>query len=277
MPAMDNKIIIESPHNAQVKELAALTTKKGRRESGRFTAEGVRPLRDALSAENVVVHRLAVEADRAEDENIAALIRICSARKIPVLFVTRRIMEKISRMETPQGVLAEVSLRDKPDLESAGFKGFTLLAHGIQDPRNMGLLLRTSEAAGVKTFISTSGSTDPFHPTAAQTSMGAVFYQNIISGANAAKAVGIAKRKGAAVFGTAVRGGLAVDKWLKNLPADFVLVLGNEGAGLDEEVARSMDANVSLPMWGRAESLNVAVAAGVLLYLARLEIESKRL
>ncbi len=275
MAETDNRIIIESPHNAQVKELAALATKKGRRESGKFTVEGIRPVRDALAAENAAVHRIAVTEDRADDESIAPVISDCLKARTPVLFVTRQIMGKISRMETPQGILAEVSLKTKTDLESAEFKGISVIAHGIQDPRNMGLLMRTSEAAGVGTFVATAGSTDPFHPTAAQTSMGAVFYQRIVAGVDASDAVRAAKKRGAAVFGTAVRGGTPVDNWLKKLPRNFALILGNEGAGLDDSVAKLTDDNISLPMIGRGESLNVAVAAGVLIYMARLKIGSK--
>ena len=134
----------------------------------------------------------------------------------------------------------------------------------------MGLLVRTAEAAGVTAFFAPTGATDPFHPTALHTSMGAALHHPIVREVDSIDVIEAAKRRGVPVFGTAARNGIPVEKWLESAPARFLLVLGNEGAGLEEELAGRLDENITLPMWGRTESLNVAVAAGALLYLARL-------
>jgi RNA methyltransferase, TrmH family len=268
--------IIESSQNKRIKELAALSAKKTRRATGHFVVEGVRLVREAIFADSVTVHRVAVQANRTEDKPVLHIISVCTERKIPIIYVTEAVMAKISRMDTSQGVLAELSLNSRLSLADADFSGITLLAHGIQDPRNMGLLLRTAEAAGVTTFFASSRATDPFNQTTLQTSMGAVFHLKIITDADSAAVIEAARKKSAAVFGTSVRNGMPADEWLDSAPERFLLVLGNEGAGLDADIARLVQRNISLPMWGKTESLNVAVAAGVFLYLARIATEKRK-
>jgi len=262
--------VIESTQNSRIKALAALCSKKGRQAAGRFTVEGVRLVRDAMFADSVSLHSLAVLDSRAEDKPVAHLVAACKERRIPILLVTDKVMKKISRMETPQGVVAEISLKSKLTPADADFKGMSILAHDIQDPRNMGLLLRTAEAAGVKAFFTSARATDPFHPTVIQTSMGAVFHQHIIADADSAEVIDLAKKNGASIVGAVVRNGIPAEQWLITAPRRFLLVLGNEGAGLDPKIASRIQQNITLPMWGKTESLNVAVAAGVFLYLARL-------
>ncbi|MFA6448141.1 MAG: RNA methyltransferase [bacterium] len=268
--------IIESVQNKRVKELAALSTKKARRVSGHFVAEGARLVREAIFADSVTVHRVAIQADRAQEKPILHIIAVCIERKIPILYVNDQVMAKISRMDTSQGALAELSIDSKPTLADADFSGPTILAHGIQDPRNMGLLMRTAEAAGVTTFFASARATDPFHPTALQTSMGAAFHQKVIADADSFAVIEMAKKKGIPVFGTAVRNGMPANEWLETAPDRFLLALGNEGAGLETDIARLVTRNITLPMWGKTESLNVAVAAGVFLYIARLASEKRK-
>lgn len=270
---MKSSPVIESLQNRQIKELAALGTKKGRRKTGRFIAEGVRLAAEALKSESVTVHRLVILADLAEEPALKNLIAGCDGKNIPVLPVTREIMNKISQVETSQGVLAEVSRPAAHSIDDADFNGITILAHGIQDPRNMGLLIRTAEAAGVSAFFAPPGSTDPFHPTAVQTSMGAVFHHNIISDADSAAAIDAARRNGAVVVGATPRGGTPIERW--QIPSKFMLALGNEAAGLDDGIGKKLDESITLPMWGHTESLNVAVSAGIILYLAKINKGNK--
>jgi RNA methyltransferase, TrmH family len=272
---MKNGTIIESIQNQQIKELAALSDRKTRRSAGRFIAEGVRLVREALNSGSVSVHRLVAQTNLADDPAIEPLLAEGAKKKIPVILTTREIINKITRMETCQGILAEVSRTTSNSIADADFDGITLLAHGVQDPRNMGLLIRTAEAAGVVSFFAPHGSTDPFHPTAVQTSMGAVFHHNIFSDVASAEAIEAARSNGASVIGTSPHEGTPIAKWLKEAPARFMLVVGNEGAGLDKDIENNLDLKIALPMWGRTESLNVAVSAGIVLYLARLELDKR--
>ena len=133
-----------------------------------------------------------------------------------------------------------------------------------------GLLIRTAEAAGAGALFVPAGATDPFHPTVVQASMGAVFHLNIISNTDSAEVIAAARDKGIEIIGTSVGNSVSVEDWLESDPSDFLIVLGNEGSGLEHEIVQLMDRNITLPMWGNTESLNVAVSAGIILYLARI-------
>jgi TrmH family RNA methyltransferase len=274
---MLNATRIESVNNPQARELAALSTRKGRAKAGSFAIDGVRMLEDALKAANVTVLRVAALESLAEDKVIARLLGACSDEGASILLVAPQVMTKISRMETSQGIVAEVSLEETPKLKDVDFEGASVIAHAVRDPRNMGMLVRTCEAAGAGALFAPSGATDPFHPISAQTSMGAVFYHRIVTGAETGDIVAAARKAkpDIAVVGAATRGGRPVAEFMKAPPRDFVLVLGNEGAGLDSETAALLDWTVTLPIFGRAESLNVSVAAGLILYLHRLSVKKK--
>jgi|GEM_PF-1929481 len=253
---MLNVTRIESLNNPQARELAALSTRKGRAKAGSFAIDGVRMLEDALKAVNVTVLRVAALESLAEDKNISRLLGACSDEGAAILLVAPQVMSKISRMETSQGIVAEVSLEKTPKLGDVDFEGASVIAHAVRDPRNMGMLTRTCEAAGAGVLFAPSGATDPFHPTAAQTSMGAVFYHRIVTGAETGDIVAAA-RKGQAGHRGYRRGdkGAATrsPSSMKAPPRDFVLVLGNEGSGLDSETAALLDWTVTLPIFGKAE------------------------
>ncbi|HPI76585.1 MAG TPA: RNA methyltransferase [bacterium] len=274
---MLNVTRIESVNNPQARELAALSTRKGRAKAGCFAIDGVRMLEDALKATNVAVRRVAALESLAEDKNISRLLGACSDEGAAILLVAPQVMSKISRMETSQGIVAEVSLEKMPKLGDVDFEGASVIAHAVRDPRNMGMLARTCEAAGAGALFAPSGATDPFHPIAAQTSMGAVFYHKIVTGSETEDIVAAARkaRPGIAVIGAATRAGVPIADFMKAPPRDLLLVLGNEGAGLDSETASLLDSTVTIPIFGRAESLNVSVAAGLILYLHRLSLKKK--
>ncbi len=260
---------ITSLQNKQVKELAALFTKKGRRASGCFAAEGQRTLIEALNADALAL-RLAVVEKLLEKPEISTLVKKFEAKGTSILTVSAQIMKKISGMDTPQGIIAEVKRPDTTPLASVNFTGgVSVLPWGLSDPRNMGLLVRTVEAAGGNYILLPPGVTDPFHPQAVQTSMGAVFHSRFVEDARAAVMINEAKQQGVPVVATNAWKGRDATDWLKHAPANFLLLLGNEGAGLAPEIEDMADVSISLPISGNAESLNVAVSAGIILYLHR--------
>ncbi|HOO55245.1 MAG TPA: RNA methyltransferase [bacterium] len=260
---------IESPQNKTIKSFVELNSRKGRKQTGHFLADGIRIVREALNAKNSYVHNILISEELETSDSIRKIVDLCIQKRIRIYYVPRQLMKKVSRSETTQGVVAEVSMKKELSISDADFSGLSILAHGIQDPRNMGLLIRTAEAAGVSAFFAPPGSTDPFNPTAVQTSMGAVFHHPIIAGEDSSLVIETAREEGAQIVGTSVSGGLPVTQWMENPPEKLMLVMGNEGTGLDYEITKQLDLMITLPMWGKTESLNVAVSSGIILYLAR--------
>lgn len=266
---MSEVTVIKSLDNTRIKEIAHLATKKGRKEKGRYMAEGFRIVHDALES-GAEVKTLVMLEEKYEEDPFTDLVRAAAHRKIPVLLVSREVMKKISSMDTPQGCVIEVKMPKQETPASASFKGACVLAAGVQDPRNMGLLVRTVEAAGAGSLFVPVGSADPYHPAAVQTSMGAIFHRTPIVGGTIEEIIAAASAAGVKIAATDVRDGFPLQDCAKKIPSDFLLLLGNEGAGLDPAVSNAADVKITLPIYGRAESLNVAVTSGIILYYLKL-------
>jgi TrmH family RNA methyltransferase len=184
----------------------------------------------------------------------------------PVRVLDDALLASLSEVETSQGVVA-VARRPHFD-EAALFAGGgpLLVAVGVQDPGNVGALLRAAEGAGAAGAVLTAGSADPFSWKALRGSMGSAFRVPHVKMRSAAAVAEKARAAGRRLVGTALRGATAYDA--ADLAVPLALFLGAEAAGLPPEVQAAMDEHVAIPMAGRVESLNVAVAAGVLLFEA---------
>ena len=175
-------------------------------------------------------------------------------------------MAALSEAETSQGVLA---LARRPAFdENALFRGVPLIvvAVGVQDPGNLGSLLRTAEAAGATGAYLTAGTADPLSWKALRGSMGSALRVPHVRGLAADEVVRRLRSRGVAVLATMAHGDAPYDR--ADLRGPFALLLGGEGAGLPHETVESADQRLSIPMHGRVESLNVGVAAGILLFEA---------
>jgi TrmH family RNA methyltransferase len=176
------------------------------------------------------------------------------------------LVAALSETETSQGVLA---LARRPTFdEDALFRGTPLIvvAVAVQDPGNLGGLLRTAEAAGATGAYLTAGAADPLSWKALRGSMGSALRLPHVRGLPADEVVRRLRGRGVAVLATTALGPVPYDR--ADLRRPFALLLGGEGAGLPDELVRGADQELSIPMHGRAESLNVGVAAGILLFEA---------
>lgn len=258
---------ISSLTNNKVKELASLTTKKGRATRNSFPAEGVKIIEECLNCGAKII-RIAVSEELFGDSRFTPLLENVARSGASVISVSREAMKKMSGMQTPPGILAEVAKPESPSPAEIEFNGPVVLACEIRDPRNAGLLVRTAAGAGAEAVIFTNGSVDPFHPEAVQSSMGGLFHIPILWDVTAAEIIELAKKAKASVVATVATGGVSAAKWAARDEGGFLLLLGNEGAGLAPELEQAADVKVTLPMHNNVESLNVAVSAGVLLYMA---------
>lgn len=244
-------MIIQSRTNPKVKAMAALKDKKFRRLRGEYLVEGVKMVDECLSAGCKVISVMCTEeyAQRFAAADI----------------VSREVFAAVSDEKSPQGVLASVEL---PQTRLRPPKGRCLLLDGLQDPGNVGTIVRTANAAGY-TDLYLINCADPFSPKAVRASMSGVFFVNIMQG-NEEEVLSVLR--GIPLVCADMDGESAYDF---APPPVFCLCIGSEGSGLGNAVRAAADHVVGLPMRPTCESLNAAVSAGILMYLAGMPRNSK--
>lgn len=195
----------------------------------------------------------------------ADLIDRAAAAGVPVRELREGVLEKVGVTRTPQPVLAVAPIPASPDLPATGD---VLVAVDLADPGNLGTIVRSAEAAGLAAVVVTGDSVDPYNPKTVRSSAGAIFGLPIVEHRDAASALDALRATGRRTVGTAATGGQPSDTL--EVAAPVALVVGNEAHGLAPGVRDRLDTVVTIPMHGDAESLNVAMAATVLLFdLAR--------
>jgi RNA methyltransferase, TrmH family len=264
------KQIITSLSNPLVKQARTLHQKKGRTESGLFLVEGIHHVGEAVSA-GWEVETVLYAPDLLTSEFARDLLASLSTKSQPV---SARVMESLADKENPQGILAIVRQRksslDSFHLSASSQKKAQCIALvSPQDPGNVGTVLRTIDAVGADALLlldSQDGirsSVELYHPAVIRSSMGTLFWKPVIQ-ASFQECIAWARRENYQLIGTSAHGDVEYQTFQPQTP--WMLVLGNEQKGLSTEQIRACDVTVSLPMRGRVSSLNLAVAAGILLY-----------
>jgi TrmH family RNA methyltransferase len=253
-----NRQPITSLANPLIKKVRALRRRQARLETGLFIVEGLHPVGEALEAgwkiETVIY---------SPDILISDFARQLIFRSAPVAQpVAAQVLESLADKENPQGILAVVRQK-RIRLADLGSVRVGAAVVSPQDPGNVGTILRTLDAVGAEALFLLDGGVDPYHPTSVRASMGAIFWKPIAQ-TPFEEFVNWARRFGCYLVATSAH---AKQNYLELKPSvPWILVLGNEQKGLSVEQMNTCDASVALPVRGRASSLNLAVAAGILLY-----------
>lgn len=243
------------------KQLRGLLRRKKRQEESRFLAEGVRVVEDLLASPLQIDWVLAASS-LGDSERGGQLIEAITHRGLPLRTVADDAFQKLAATEHPQGVLAVASIPE-PDwsaVASASPDAVVLILDAIQDPGNLGTLVRTAEALGAAAVVALPGTVDPWNPKSVRAAAGSHFRVPILS----ADWDAVRERLGGAGYRL-----LAAEMSGDPPPTArgrVGLVMGNEGAGVSPDVRAAVDGTVGIPLRGRAESLNVAAAAAILLY-----------
>ena len=244
----------------RVKRLRQLVDRSAvRQREGAFVVEGPTLLGDALDA------GVAVECLFVAPGTTAPVVARAVARGVPVYELAPGVLERVAGTVTPQPVMAVVRAVDV-DLEDLVGASLVVVCVDIRDPGNLGTVLRTAEASGVGGIICCDGTVDIYNPKCVRASAGSLFHTRIVARGEPVKVLGTLGGWGLRRLGTRADGGdpyYGVD-----LTAPTALVLGNEAHGLPQPVVDALDGWVSVPMVGRAESLNVGMAAAVLCFEA---------
>lgn len=253
---------VTSPANPIVKAARALHQRKARTESGLFLAEGRKLILDALQAGWMPETVIALEPREASnDAALAARVRAAGA---DVVFATPAVMEKVARRENPQTVIGVFPQRLAPLAQCES--GTVVILEGPRDPGNVGTIVRTADAAGAAAVVLVGPSADPFGIEAVRASMGSVFHVPIVR-AEADALHPFLDRWPGAIIGTHLSGTIDVRTLAPAEPQ--CLVMGTEQSGLSDALAARCNPLVRIPMAGKADSLNLAVATGLALYELR--------
>ncbi len=255
---------VTSLANPLVKELRALSLKKHRDESGLFIAEGQKLVRDAVDA-GWPIHILAFATASADAAAIGRLAAETKAAGGTVLEASSPVMEKIARRENPQNVIGVFKQRFAME-DTIGQRGIWVALDRVRDPGNLGTILRTADAAGASGVALIGQCCDPFGLEAVRATMGSIFHMPLAKTSESGL-IASAKRHGARLIGTHLSATL--DYREADYRPPIVLVMGNEQQGLTQTLAAACEMLLRIPMWGKADSLNLAVSTGLMIYEAR--------
>jgi TrmH family RNA methyltransferase len=256
--------LITSPANPKIKLIRSLRQRKQREAAGLYLVEGIHPVGEAVQA-GVPLEALVYAPELLTSGFARELVQSQEAAGLPCYLASAAVFASIADKENPQGLLAVARWRP-PRLESLAPANFPWGVGLVspQDPGNVGAILRTLDAVGASGLLLLESSVDPTHPSLVRASMGALFWKPVVQ-ASFAEFQAWAAGLGYTVYGTSAHASLDY-RQAAAYRRPMILLLGSERQGLTAEQAAACAEMIRLPMHGRASSLNLAVAAGVLLY-----------
>lgn len=258
--------MIDNPRSPRVRAVAKLAKKDGRQESGRFLLEGPQAVGEALAYRPDLV--LELYATKGMLERLPELAKSAKAAKLDVAIVSPAVLETMADTVTPQGVVA-VAKQFPTSLADVVARAPRLVAvlEEVRDPGNAGTILRAADAAGADAVIFSGKSVDPYNPKVVRSTTGSLFHVPHVVGIDLATVTAALRAAGLAVIAADVSGeDLTEPRANGELAKPTAWVFGNEARGLDAEKLALADRAMRLPIFGQAESLNLATAASVCLY-----------
>jgi len=254
---------ITSPENPLIKSIARIQHRTGRRSKGLLLLEGVKLAQEALASGTEIRSAVLSKSFRNRPNGKSLLSRLEEAG-VDCSEVSERLFHRLSSLESPEGVLLVV--RKPFRLLAALSAEWVLVIAGSRDPGNVGTMARAAEAAGAEALIRCRGSVDPFQSKALRASMGSLLRIPVFEAGTPEETLKILKTKGFVLAACSTRGG--IDYREADLRGRLALIVGDESMGLPEPILELSDLHVSIPMRESVESLNAALAAGLLLYEA---------
>ncbi len=259
---------ITSKDNELIKHIKKLKEKKYRDINNEFLIEGIKLIKEAIQ-ENASINEIIICDDCEKTELISEELKYEIAKQ-ECIYVPENIFKTLSEVSTPQGILAVVEKnntikkQEKGLLEEIDYTQDIIIAlDNIQDPGNLGTILRTADSIGVKQILVSKGTADAFNPKVVRSTMGAIFRIKIIECEDLSQTLKEIKKHKYEIVVTSLQ--------TKNSIYDInynkkVIVIGNEAEGVSEKVQKIADKKVKIPMLGKTESLNASVATGIILY-----------
>ena len=250
--------IISSTKNEKIKELSKLQTAKGRKKAGLYLLEGEHLVEEAIK-EKAPIELMVVSSNRLEDYQ-----HLLEQTVVQVLVVSQEVFQKLSMTETTQGILAIVKIENQTEPPCSGR---IIILDAVQDPGNLGTIVRTADAAGFDAVVLGTGTVDLYNDKVIRSMQGSHFHIPVLQ-ADLREYLAALKNQGVEVAVTALHRD-SKDYSILQGKSDIAIVVGNEGQGVSSEVIELADVVVTIPMFGKAESLNVAIASALLMYKSK--------
>lgn len=252
--------VITSKDNEFVKSIKKLKEKKYRDENNQFIVEGIKLVAEAIE-ENASINSIVVCEDCVNDGSLDKKLLYEIAR-FKCIYVTEKIFNTLTDVSNPQGILAIIDR--KANNNNIDYKqDFIVVLDGIQDPGNLGTILRTVDSAGLNQIIVSKETADSYNPKVVRSTMGGIFRVNIIKSDDLVNTLKQLQNKGFEVVVTSLDTQNSVYDIKYNKK---VVVIGNEANGVSKEIQELADKKVKIPMLGKTESLNAGVASGIMIY-----------
>jgi RNA methyltransferase, TrmH family len=256
---------ITSKENSAVKYLRSLSEPKTRKKERVFLIEGMKMVEEALRDGQGII-RIVAAPDLVRHHG-KGILKLAESRSVEVLWVSAQLMDIISENKTPQPVAAVVKIKSHSEDEVLAHSAkLIVIAHQLQDPGNLGTIIRTAEAVGASGVAITSNTVDPYSPKAVRASMGSIVRLPIIQIGEGAAFLQTCRQKGFQTVATVVTG--KQTHFALDLTKPTAIILGQEGTGLPQEIMDHVDLQARIPLAETMDSLNVATAAAVVLYEA---------
>lgn len=255
---------ISSKDNDFIKHIKKLKDKKYRDESNEYIVEGIKLIEEAIK-ENAPIKQIVI-CEENEKTNAITKNLMYEISKYECVYVTKQVFNSITQVVAPQGIFAIVS-KTFGDTTQKSLIDYTqdviVVLDDIQDPGNLGTILRTIDSCGLKQILVSKGTVDSYNPKVVRSTMGAIFRINIVECEDLIKAIKEARKHHFKLQVT------SLDAVQTIYDVDYkkkVIVIGNEANGVSKEIQDIADEKVKIPMIGKTESLNASVAAGIVLY-----------
>ena len=246
-------MLITSKDNSKIKEIKKLKEKKYRKTA--FIVEGIKMLKEAIS-EKAEIDTIIIREDTELD------FKLDSELEKKVIHVTKNVFETISDVVSPQGVLVVIN-KKIDEKKISKHADYILALDGIQDPGNLGTIIRTADSANIKQILVSKDTVDSYSPKVVRSTMGAIYRVKIIECEDLAKTLKSLQTTGFEIVTT----DLHTDKSIYDMNYNKkIVVIGNEANGVTPEIKKLSNYRVKIPMLGKTESLNAAVATGIMIY-----------
>jgi TrmH family RNA methyltransferase len=262
--------IIKSKDNKLLKHSKKLNIRKYRQENDEFMIEGLRFVEEAvISCTNI---KYCLYSEDLDGDRLEALVSTMSDKGIDVYRVKEGLINEICDTKSPQGIVAVVEKKDYKLEEIITGSSFFVMVDRIQDPGNLGTIIRTAHAAGGHGIIYNDGTVDPYSPKVLRSTMGSIFHLPALYYSNLLEPINILKEKGFTIYASDLEGSSPYFK--ENYKGNFAVIIGNEANGIDNSILASADRRIMIPMPGSAESLNAAVALSIFFGTAIISVIS---
>lgn len=265
---------ITSKENEKIKYTKSLLKNKKRNEEKKYVVEGYRILKQALES-NSDVEYIIFSDEFLNKDNQKDFVYFLGDNNFKIYKITQKLFREITDTENPQGIIAVIKQKEyllKEVLDNNA--NFILLLDRIQDPGNMGTIIRTADSAGVDAIILLKGCVDIYNSKVIRSTMGSIFNIPIIEADNENYTIEILKENKFNIISSY----LNTDNYYHNV-VDYgnkvVLVIGNEANGINDNIINKSDLLVKIPIYGKSESLNAAIASGILMYQIKNNLPCK--